>query len=269
MSGEKNVVVFGESGSGKSSTINLLLGRPAATVSDRAIGCTFEFQKYATSNYNLFDTVGLSEGSQGTMKQSFAVNQLINLLKSLEGGVSLLVFVMEKGRIKKSLDENYKLFVEAICMQKVPVVLLITHCEFEERLGTWWSENKVYFDNYGMNFASVVSGCCMNAQSGPPPMRPIIQAQNEATLAKLRDAINCNMLVPGWQVKGGWKSWFSAILKTVIRILKSFFPFLSWALPDVSNEEPSFQERLYQYFKGQGYEDLVSRQMANDIANSV
>jgi hypothetical protein len=53
---------------------------------------------------------------------------LIELLKSLEGGVSLLVFVMEKGRIKKSLDENYKLFVDAICMKKVPVALMITHC---------------------------------------------------------------------------------------------------------------------------------------------
>jgi hypothetical protein len=85
----------------------------------------------------------------GTIKQSFAVKQLINLLKSLEDGVSLLVFVMEKGRIKKSLDENYKLFVEAICMSSVPIVLLITHCEMEPKPGVWWMENKKHFDQYG------------------------------------------------------------------------------------------------------------------------
>ncbi|OXA48986.1 immune-associated nucleotide-binding protein 3-like isoform X1 [Folsomia candida] len=124
MGRENNVVLFGESGSGKSSTVNLLLGQEAAKVSDRAVGCTFKFEKYATENYNLFDTVGLSEGSRGTMSQTSAVKQLITLLKSLEGGVSLLVFVMENGKITKSLDENYKLFVEAICMKKVPSLLL-------------------------------------------------------------------------------------------------------------------------------------------------
>lgn len=88
MDGEKNVVIFGESGndlhiynpavskfsllnlisnntgSGKSSIVNLLLGKPVAQVSDRAVGCTFEFSKYTAPNYNLFDTVGLSEGSR-------------------------------------------------------------------------------------------------------------------------------------------------------------------------------------------------------------
>lgn len=88
------------------------------------------------------------------MSQKFAVNQLINLLKSLENGVSLLVFVMEKGRIKKSLDENYKLFVEAICMGKVPVVLVITHCEMEPVLGKWWEDNRQYFDKYRYNKSS-------------------------------------------------------------------------------------------------------------------
>ena len=86
---------------------------------------------------------------KGTLQQSSAVIQLIRLLKSPEDGVSLLVFVMEKGRIKKSLEENYKLFVDAICMNHVPVVLVITHCEQEAKPGVWWTENKQYFDRYG------------------------------------------------------------------------------------------------------------------------
>lgn len=83
------------------------------------------------------------------MRQEFAVTELINLLKSLQGGISLLVFVIEKGRIKKSLYENYKLFVEAICMKNVPVVLVITHCEMETTPGIWWKENRSHFDKYG------------------------------------------------------------------------------------------------------------------------
>lgn len=50
-------------GSGKSSVVNLLLEESKAEVSDKAVGCTFNFQKYETPAFNLFDTVGLSEGS--------------------------------------------------------------------------------------------------------------------------------------------------------------------------------------------------------------
>lgn len=149
--------------------MNLLLQQNRAKVSDKAVGCTFNFQKYATPNFNLYDTVGLSEGglsywkfleknfrltfvltvAEGTVKQEFAATELINLLKSLEDGVSLLIFVIEKGRIKKSLNDNYKLFVDTLCMKKVPVVLVITHCEMETILGVWFEENKIHFDKYG------------------------------------------------------------------------------------------------------------------------
>lgn len=86
---------------------------------------------------------------EGTLKQSQAIRQLLKLVKSLEEGVSLLIFVIEKGRIKKSLEDNYKLFIDGICMKKVPVVLAITHCEMENERGSWWIENKEHFDKYG------------------------------------------------------------------------------------------------------------------------
>lgn len=54
------------SGGGKSSTVNLLLGKTIANVSNGAVGCTSEFQCYEGDNekYVLFDTPGLSEGSK-------------------------------------------------------------------------------------------------------------------------------------------------------------------------------------------------------------
>jgi len=154
----------------------LLLGRQEAKVSDGAVGCTFEFKRHETDSFVLFDTVGLSEGSKklfllqyiprhvksaiinglqtflkgkGTVTQSFAVRELIKLLKSLENGVSLLTFVMKKGRIMKSLDENYKLFVDGICMRNVPEVLAISHCEMDKEPKQWFSENKQHLINTG------------------------------------------------------------------------------------------------------------------------
>lgn len=150
--------------------MNLLLGQNRADVSDKAVGCTFNFQKYDTPNFNLYDTVGLSEGgmdavdilnkekirilffvdsANGTVRPDLAMKQLMTLIKSLKDGVSLLVFVIEKGRVKKSLSENYNLFVDGLCMKNVPVVLVITHCEMETVQGTWWQENQQHFEEYG------------------------------------------------------------------------------------------------------------------------
>lgn len=60
-----------------------------------------------------------------------------------------MVFVIEKGRITKSLTRNYNLFVDALCMKNVPVILAINHCELETVLGAWWKENQQHFDQYG------------------------------------------------------------------------------------------------------------------------
>jgi len=266
-----NVVVFGESGSGKSSLVNLLLGRDAAVVSDKAVGCTFEFQKYSTDTFNLFDTVGLSEGRMGTVAQSAAVKKLIDLLKSLEDGVSLLLFVMEKGRIKKTLDENYKLFVEAICMHKVPVALVITHCEMETIRGTWWKENMSSFESYGWKIDSVVSGCCMSPESVPPMMKSMIQTLNAETKAELLEVIENTMLVPGWKVKGGWKTWFVQVFSMIKKILSVFFPFFGGLFGEQQETEnvPDLRQRLFNYFCKQGYDAETSRSLANDIANSI
>lgn len=86
---------------------------------------------------------------KGKVNHETAIKMLISFLKELENGVSLLIFVIEKGRIKKNLNDNYKLFVEGMCMNKVPVVLVITHCEMEGVRGTWWEENQQHFQKYG------------------------------------------------------------------------------------------------------------------------
>ena len=87
--------------SGKSSIVNLILGKHAAEVSDSAIGCTFKYEKYPGPASVLYDTVGLSEGKGGTVAAVDAIRQLVSLLQSLSDGVSLLIFVIKKDRIKE------------------------------------------------------------------------------------------------------------------------------------------------------------------------
>ncbi|KAG2357650.1 hypothetical protein BDR07DRAFT_357030 [Suillus spraguei] len=70
-----NIVIFGETGSGKSSLVNLITGRQTAQTSPDATGCTTEITLHEhdvvtqgkTVKVQLFDTPGLDEGPHGTV----------------------------------------------------------------------------------------------------------------------------------------------------------------------------------------------------------
>src|SRR5699024_11201110 len=101
-----------------------------------------------------------------------------------------------------------------------------------------------------MKFSDVVSGCCMTPPSAPEMIREHIATLNEETEEKLKSGILRHMLIPGWQVKGGWKTWLENIVVAVCKRIAGFFGFNG---PEI---EPSFEERLRVYFKEQGYDDL-------------
>src|SRR5262245_54795882 len=122
-----NVIVFGESGVGKSSVINMLNGDEIAPVSDRAMGLTFSTKPYKKTidgeHFTIFDTIGLNEGSCGTVKAKDAVQKLWDLINHLADGVHLLVFVMRAPRITQTCEQNYKLFFETLCQRRVPIAI--------------------------------------------------------------------------------------------------------------------------------------------------
>ncbi|KAJ3511732.1 hypothetical protein NMY22_g15560 [Coprinellus aureogranulatus] len=152
-----NIILFGETGVGKSSIINMLRGSEGATISSSALGCTLSSNGYDGSiwdqDYTFWDTVGLNEGEQGNMPDIKAVTALYHLLRKLstDGGVSLLVFCMRAPRISDAGHKNWVLFREIVCQQQVPAVIAITYLE-QEDMDTWWSANELAFSKrYGIN----------------------------------------------------------------------------------------------------------------------
>lgn len=105
----------------------MIVDKQIAETSDKAVGCTFEHQKYSFLNYNIFDTVGLGEPEGGTVSTKDAVGKLLELITVLKSspGINLLILVMKKGRITESLKTNYELFVNIMTEKKVPVFLVI------------------------------------------------------------------------------------------------------------------------------------------------
>jgi predicted GTPase len=161
-----NVIVFGETGVGKTSVINMLDGPGKGKVSNDAIGTTFTHSLYkktiAGSTFNVFDTVGLNQGMEGHRKPRETIAGLYNLIRKLDGGVHLLVFVV-RGRITDTTGPNYELFVNIFCDKRVPVAVVVTGLENEREMERWWFTNKVHFDRNNLLFCGFA---CITAISG-------------------------------------------------------------------------------------------------------
>jgi GTPase Era involved in 16S rRNA processing len=205
------VIVFGETGAGKSSIINMLAGRVAAKVSSSSSGCTFKSESHRLdingSTCELFDTVGLNEGKQGTVSPTEAIVRLYKLIHSLKNGVNLLVYCVRGPRIRETIVNNYKMFYSVFCKQQVPILLVVTGLENEESMDTWWDENQSAFTEHGMHFSGHVCGTATKGKDNR------FAAEYEETLAKLRRLIERMPLAEPWKMET--TGWFVTVMKGV------------------------------------------------------
>ena len=113
--------------------------------------------------YEFIDTVGLNEGTQGRMDGKLAVKNLFSLILKNSKGFSLLIMVIKASRLDAGIENNYRLFVKELVEGKVPVILIITHCELGPSGGVildldqWLTENKTSILRYGFDFNDIVS----------------------------------------------------------------------------------------------------------------
>ena len=82
-----NIILFGETGVGKSSVINLIAEKPIAEVSPDVDGCTMNSKEYSfdvlTRRIRLWDTVGLEEPQMGVNGYLAAIEKALALIRSL------------------------------------------------------------------------------------------------------------------------------------------------------------------------------------------
>jgi hypothetical protein len=119
MSSTLNIILFGETGVGKSSVINLIAGRPLAQTSPDVQGCTMSFKPYTFPAHgrtlHIWDTVGLEEPEMGVNGYLPAIEQACELIHHLtrQGGVDLLLFCIRGNRVTATTQSNYRLEREA------------------------------------------------------------------------------------------------------------------------------------------------------------
>jgi predicted GTPase len=220
-----NVIVFGETGTGKSSVVNMLDGGTKAAVSSSAKGVTFSSTCYEKtifgSTYRVFDTVGLNEGTAGTVAAKDAIKELYNLICQLNDGVNLLVYVMRAPRVTQTAQQNYEMFFDVFCHKMVPIVMVVTGLEEEQDMDRWWEVNKAAFDQYKMAFSGV---SCITATKGKLRKGThLYQTEYDESKAKL------DQLVRRWHNPTPWKmpakSWFISTMTRLYNVCATLLGF--------------------------------------------
>ncbi|KAF8552193.1 P-loop containing nucleoside triphosphate hydrolase protein, partial [Imleria badia] len=218
----KNVVVFGESGVGKSSLINLIAGKKVSETSSGALGCTLEYKRYlldlGDQHFAIWDTAGLDEGTQGSVPADKAEAYLKQLLHELakNNGVDLLVYCVRGTRVRSALLTNYHIFYSAICRKKVPIVIVITGLENQEgNMETWWCKNESQFSLLKMYFDS--HACVTTLESSTVTENALLKERREVSKAAVIKMITSTCRAQQW--KPPERSWVESAYSDIRAIL--------------------------------------------------
>ena len=197
-------------------------GSREAKVSSSAKGETFRHERYEKDirghRINVFDTVGLGEGKTGTVSAPKAIEALYRLMRGLNDGVSLLVYVVRGPRLSHSIRKNYELFYEIFCQKKVPIVLVVTGLENEEDMDSWWKRNEAAYGEEKMTFSDAA---CITAIKGK---RDMFAQEFEESRVKVEGLIWDHCFETTWVPPAG-ASWLGTL---IVNYLNKFSKLLNF-----------------------------------------
>ena len=225
-------MVFGETGVGKSSVVDMLAGKQVTKCSNNAVGCTLDHDRYhievASHSIHIYDSTGLNQSLKGTVPGPQAVAGLFKLIRGLAAsdGIDFLVMVIRPEAIKERTVKNYKLLFKNLCQEEVPVAIVITGLEHEETMDDWWKRNEKRFRSQGMTFKG--HACVTTIKGKEISSRYTLQSEYDQSKKTLDELISslCREDKPWRQDADAWfqsagTSWTSGTVDTISGLFRN------------------------------------------------
>jgi len=242
----RKVVVFGASGEGKSSLIKAVMDelktvgrRPAVGkgVKGETLGSEAYRVSFDDNAYNLIDTAGLNESSEGTVSPITAVQNLVHLLKEIKTGVAGIVMVVKNGKILAHHQKNYKLIFETILESNpaIPRILVVTNFSGSNSVQKAADYNSLCLEN-GMKFDSVVLGTFGFPDEEDEEVKAVLRRKIPVSVRLVLDSITANTADGNVEISvGNWSSYFIRIVHKTLSFLATIFSFGTKTGLDVGN----------------------------------
>ncbi|KAI6015402.1 hypothetical protein PISMIDRAFT_684173 [Pisolithus microcarpus 441] len=153
-----NVLVMGEIGSGKSSVINLLVGKTVAKVSPDAEACTLKTVRHeamiqvqeARATVHIWEVVGFNQPEDMTGKGSgMTLDVDLDPILQAKASVDVIFFCMQGSRLKNAPTRVVK-HINDVSGGRITIVLVITNLEREKNMEDWWERNGRGVQNMGL-----------------------------------------------------------------------------------------------------------------------
>lgn len=193
-----NVIVFGESGVGKSSIVNLVVGSQAARTSPDADACTTRTKPYDVTidgiKYKLWDTPGLDGGSFGLFRAAIVERNLKTVVRKLlkKNEPSLLIYCVRASRATRALVRHYQSVRYATRDSPVPIAIVVTGLENSRGdMEDWWHKNAAGLSDHGMEF---VDHACITSVDDDPRDLVLVRRRRTSSRDAVRDLISRNCI---------------------------------------------------------------------------
>ena len=198
----------------------MIAGKDITRTSNDGVGCTFRYQCHQVLldglGVNLWDTVGLDEGTEGTVPARQAESSLKIFLRHITrwNGIDLLLYCVRGTRVRQALLRNYNIFYAAICRKKVPVALVVTGLEnYEGDMEAWWTKHEKDLTRHGMRFDA--HACVTTVHSDHPAIQNRLKQSRDA----LRNLVQAKFDAVTWRADED--SLISASLPAVRALLRT------------------------------------------------
>ncbi|KAG2738229.1 hypothetical protein P692DRAFT_20882811 [Suillus brevipes Sb2] len=194
--GHLNVLLFGETGVGKSAIINLIMGKDVAETSPDLQTCTLQHTSYEVNlgdrRFKLWEVSSIE--SMGDFGAPFTTWRLKKSYKKLykDDGVCLLLYCMRGTRAHRAFIKDYKFFTDIVGSSVtvaggVPVAAVVTDLGgYPEDMDGWWAKNKGSLESLGMRFTA---HACITSQHDYPNASLTMRARRHRSEQVIRTLI--------------------------------------------------------------------------------